>query len=182
MRFYGIILSVALLTGCASLSEEECRVGDWQGIGYNDGTQGRLVTYFAEHVQACKKMGIYPNRQQWLQGREQGLPHYCRAENAYQRGKDGWNFNPVCPVWQLDELSRAHQLGKEYANVHKSLQRDYHQRRVWRDELRKLRKGENLRFETEREARVYLLQLPYQLQKLDWQIEQKKARLEDLKW
>lgn len=177
------LLSLILgLSACASLSEDECRVGDWQGIGYGDGTRGRMVTYFAEHVQSCSKLGIYPSQEQWLRGREQGLQHYCRADNAYRLGKSEYAFNPVCPPQQLDELNHAYRTGREYARINKLLHKDYEQRKTLQNELKKLRKGENLHFATEQEARAYLLQLPYRLQKINWQIEEKKMRLEDLKW
>lgn len=32
--------SIYLLAGCATLSKQECLIGDWQAIGYNDGVAG----------------------------------------------------------------------------------------------------------------------------------------------
>ncbi|NNJ66772.1 MAG: DNA repair protein, partial [Boseongicola sp.] len=33
-------LSLLTLAACASLSEETCRAGDWEQIGFQDGTRG----------------------------------------------------------------------------------------------------------------------------------------------
>ena len=38
------LATAGLLASCATLSEEACRQGDWRGIGYVDGTEGRLET------------------------------------------------------------------------------------------------------------------------------------------
>ncbi len=36
----GTLLFVFLLTGCATLSQEECVNANWQTIGFEDGIQG----------------------------------------------------------------------------------------------------------------------------------------------
>ena len=36
-----VSLSLLLLGGCATMSEQECLVSDWRAIGYEDGVQGR---------------------------------------------------------------------------------------------------------------------------------------------
>ncbi len=38
-----------LLTGCSSLSESECRIGDWYGLGYQDGQTGQVRAHFRDY-------------------------------------------------------------------------------------------------------------------------------------
>lgn len=42
--------SIYLLSGCATLSKEECMVGDWQTIGYNDGVAGYHSERLTSHA------------------------------------------------------------------------------------------------------------------------------------
>lgn len=88
---YGISAGALLLivTGCASLTPEQCRQGDWRQIGYVDGVKGLPSSQIEEHASACASLGIRPNLDAYLQGRQQGLLSYCQAENGFQVGRRG---------------------------------------------------------------------------------------------
>ena len=47
--------------GCASMSESQCQVADWQRVGYTDGAAGIGESRLAEYVTDCGKIGITPN-------------------------------------------------------------------------------------------------------------------------
>lgn len=87
-----------VLSGCASLSQEECLTGDWQGIGYRDGLQGKTEAYLAEHQSACAEYKVSLNLADYLQGRKEGLKSYCRPENGYRLGRQGMEYAYVCPA------------------------------------------------------------------------------------
>ena len=53
--------SIVLLSSCATLSKQECLVGDWQAIGYNDGVAGYQSDRLASHAKACAKASVAPN-------------------------------------------------------------------------------------------------------------------------
>ncbi len=106
-----------VLASCASLSEDQCRAGDWFAIGQNDGAQGRSLSHFTNHARACNEYGIAPNQTQWVAGREAGLPLYCTAENAYSVGRSGRTLNNVCPVADLAVLERANFRGLRYHDI-----------------------------------------------------------------
>lgn len=108
---------LAFLGACASLTPEQCIDGNWQNIGYNDGVRGRLESYISRHFDACADVGITPDVQEWMAGRTQGLPLYCTPQNAYDIGRNGNSFNPVCPASQRYELDRAWDWGQEYHEV-----------------------------------------------------------------
>ena len=95
-----ILLSLAvagLLAGCASLNEDECRQGDWAGIGQSDGYAGYAMTRLQDHAAACKKLGITPDSVAYSRGRQVGLRGYCTAARGFTEGRMGNIYAGVCP-------------------------------------------------------------------------------------
>lgn len=113
---------LVFLSACASLSEDECRGGDWRAIGYQDGKIGRYPTYLSEHAEACSEYGIAPNQSLWMQGRAEGLKHYCTVENAYRKGRNGTALNGVCSR-NLSALEAANDHGFEYYKIGRKIAR-----------------------------------------------------------
>ena len=102
---------MALLSGCATLSEKECHSADWRMVGYEDGVAGRPATRLAEHRQACAEYAVTPALDEYRNGREEGLREYCRAENAYRLGRSGSGYPTVCPDAFESALRPAYQDG-----------------------------------------------------------------------
>ncbi len=90
-------LSVLVLAGCATLSQEDCLRGDWFGVGMKDGLAGEPESLLSEHAKACYEYGIVVENQTYFAGREQGLRDYCRLENAFAVGLNGRPYHHVCP-------------------------------------------------------------------------------------
>lgn len=173
MRYLFLLLPL-LLFSCASISEEECRVGDWGNIGYQDGKAGRSADYLSNHAKACAEVGVVPNRSEWDAGRAQGLPLYCTAENAYAIGRRGNSITNVCPASQARVLAFANSWGQDYYQLEQKIDdlaneadelrhllaamtgelTDEQQalRRTYRQRLDRLR---DRRFDLEREQRRY---------------------------
>lgn len=87
----------AVLSGCASLDESQCRAAHWSEIGLADGTAGMGVDRLNDHRKACAEYGIQPDPGTYLLAREQGLRTYCTAANAVQEGLAGRSYRGVCP-------------------------------------------------------------------------------------
>ncbi len=85
------------LTGCSSLSQKECQTGDWKGIGYRDGLQGKQPSEISEHQKACSDYRIKLDTEEYERGREAGLAKYCLPNNGYRLGKNGKPYSFVCP-------------------------------------------------------------------------------------
>ena len=81
-----LLIGVITLTGCASMSVDECKTADWRMIGYEDGITGRSALQLKEHRKACAEHGIAPNLDVYLTGHEQGLMVYCRPVKAFDLG------------------------------------------------------------------------------------------------
>ncbi|WP_350559515.1 DUF2799 domain-containing protein [Psychrobacter sp. CAL346-MNA-CIBAN-0220] len=114
------VMTVAFLTlsGCATtqrLTPQQCQASNWQQVGYTDGTLGRSGAYFGHYINSCASVvGATPNRIQWEQGRQQGLKKYCTELNAYKLGRDGYDWQSVCPLEGIDKLEEAYSQGRYY--------------------------------------------------------------------
>lgn len=100
MRFgtLTVLMSLSLLTGCATLNEKECRSADWHQLGIKDGLQGEPASRLEKHKEACTRHGIQPNEARYLTGREVGLAQYCQPGNAFRLGMNGQEYKGVCPL------------------------------------------------------------------------------------
>lgn len=127
-----------LLSGCSALSEDQCRVGDWYQLGYQDGQQGRTRQRLQEYAKACREYGIQPDGPLWQEGYQKGLERYCLLEFAYSKGRAGERYRGVCPNdanfraeyqrgYRVYELHRrVEQLEEQLAQLHQEQDRLWH--------------------------------------------------------
>ena len=111
LLFIGFSLA---LTGCATLTKEECLSGNWEEIGFRDGTNGKTSAFLQSHAKACEKTGVRPVQSLWEKGRKRGLPVYCVPSKAFSEGKSGRRVNAVCPAAKMPALQAANAKGLEY--------------------------------------------------------------------
>lgn len=100
-----LLALLAILSGCASLSETECRTGDWEDIGFRDGNRGAGEDRASDHAEACAEYGVQVDRKAWKRGYRKGLDAYCTPENAVEVGLGGGNYGGVCPPESDREFS-----------------------------------------------------------------------------
>ena len=172
-----ILGSIYLLSACATLTKQECMVGDWQAIGYNDGVAGYYSDRLASHAKACAKTNVTPDYQLWERGRQLGLKQYCTVANAYNVGRRGRKFNNVCPIALASSLQVANQKGLDYYALDSQLDKDKRLLKTAEEEFKKLKNGEMLDFETEKEARARLLSLPIELRDIEHRIYNTQKQL-----
>ena len=106
MGIISIAAVMLMVTGCASVSKEDCLLTDWYEIGRMDGRQGRPRTAFQGRAKACLEHGINADRQAYYSGHDQGLNYYCTEQKGFELGQQGLPFNSVCPL-QLEPNFRA---------------------------------------------------------------------------
>ena len=92
-----IILFPIFLTGCATLSKEECLQGHWFGIGRKDGEQGYPATRFYEHEKACADYQVIANLDVYQKGHLEGVRSYCTPSNGFNLGKQTKSYPDICP-------------------------------------------------------------------------------------
>jgi len=108
-------LIVALVTGCASgLSKDECQLADWYTIGYEDGVKGLSDSHIGKHRKACSKHGVVTNFKDYRRGWDEGVRRFCHSSNGYRLGRNGSEYNGVCPPSLesdfLDAYNQGHKL------------------------------------------------------------------------
>lgn len=127
MKYYLLLLAALVqalaLTGCASLSENQCRTADWESIGYLDGTRGYNSGRIGEHSEACAKIGITPDRKLYEEGRVRGLEEFCTGRNGVRIGEQGGSYNGVCPVTTEDAFLRGYNAGKDLHDLKDHMER-----------------------------------------------------------
>lgn len=106
-----LTVAAVLLAGCATLSEEQCRAVNWRELGERDGAQGYASSRLDAHREACSEIGVIPDEELYAQGREQGLMHYCEADNGYRLGRRGERPSEVCPRQLKQDFLDAHEMG-----------------------------------------------------------------------
>ena len=118
-----------LITGCASMTLEECLNADWRVIGYEDGAQGREASTIGRHRKACAEAGVVPDLNAYQAGRQQGLEQFCRPQNGYQLGRQGIEYRGVCPSTSeaafLDAYSeglKIHRLEQAFNTVNAAIE------------------------------------------------------------
>jgi len=104
---------VLMLTGCASLSKEECLNANWYSIGFSDGVNGYKANRQNRHRKTCAEYNVSLDLDDYLSGRERGLMKYCVPYNAYKTGLRGYAYNDVCPSTLAPSFYDAYRDGRE---------------------------------------------------------------------
>jgi len=118
MKKFLLLLAPLLLIGaCDPISEDQCRAGDWAGIGLSDGTNGRPASLLNEYTEICSALGVAPERSIYLQARQQGLQSYCAPQSAYDIGRRGGSINAVCTAEQMSAMAPAFNHGESYYEI-----------------------------------------------------------------
>jgi Protein of unknown function (DUF2799) len=77
-RFISAFLIACVLSGCAAMSETECRNSDWYALGERDGLTYGLRPQIDQYAELCAKHGVQPAQNEYLAGwffgeRERGV-------------------------------------------------------------------------------------------------------------
>ncbi|WP_144393767.1 DUF2799 domain-containing protein [Pleionea sediminis] len=137
------MMSMMLLSSCATLSEEECRIADWQTIGYEDGLRGLLTSRISQHREACADVGVKPDLQSYLAGHKRGLVQFCVPNKGFDLGRRGGRYNGVCSGPAEHEFLRGyrsgqqiHQLVTKINNLKRSMDQLHKEQHEFEDEIK----------------------------------------------
>lgn len=159
----GMVLVVAGLGGCASMSGDECLTSDWEAIGYEDGARGYTSERLGQRRKACAKHGVTPDFAAYQSGREQGLVEYCQPGRGFDVGVNGGRYNGVCDVNLEADFLDAYNAGYHLYSLRSNVNRATSSINAKENELerieKKMRENEALLIakETATEDRVLLL-------------------------
>lgn len=108
-----LALGMIVVSGCASMSGDECATSDWTAVGYEDGSRGYSSDRFGNHRKACAKHGVTPDFQAYQQGRTDGLVEFCQPSRGYNLGASGSRYNGVCSAGLEADFLDAYRAGKQ---------------------------------------------------------------------
>lgn len=114
---YCCMIGSILIGGCATLTESECKSANWEMIGFEDGSNGKLPSYIENHRSACAKYNITPNLDGYLRGHSNGVKKFCTEYNGFEQGKAGLDYNDVCPPELSDDFLRGYYVGEKFHAV-----------------------------------------------------------------
>ncbi len=115
-------LAVAGLTGCASMSAEECALGDWRAVGFEDGSLGYAAARLGDHRRACAEHGYAPDFAAYQAGREEGLRLYCQPSRGFNVGSRGGQYNGVCAADLEPAFLDGYRAGVELYNLRSNVE------------------------------------------------------------
>jgi hypothetical protein len=129
-------ISALVLGGCASMSESQCLVADWQRVGFADGAAGIGETRLAEYVTDCGKIGITPNAAAYLRGRDEGIVGFCRPANGWREGVLGHAGKEIACRGQpgYERFARNLQAGLQLYRINEQIQQN--QQEIYRLQTR----------------------------------------------
>ncbi|QIO06220.1 DUF2799 domain-containing protein [Acinetobacter shaoyimingii] len=107
------LFAMVMISGCATLSPQECQTANWKQIGEKDGQAGR-PNRLAQHYKACSKVNIVPNQSLYESGYRQGQKYYCQPHVIYEYALKGSGGYRVCPVDQQADLRPFYDIPNDY--------------------------------------------------------------------
>jgi hypothetical protein len=157
MKLWLLMALMVLLTGCASMSEQECLdagASSWEGVGIADGQDGWSPDQRLEmHREACSEVGVRPDRKTYMKGWTRGVLDYCTPDRGYSVGLYGSSGNSsVCPGNTGILFEENVQLGLRVYNLKREISQT-------EDEIRDFQKkldNKNLDRETSRDLHAKL--------------------------
>lgn len=116
-----IILSLLGLSGCATMSADECVMSDWHTIGFEDGANGYTADALGNRRKSCAKHGVAPEFEAYQAGREEGLKQYCQPSRGFSLGASGAGYNGVCPGYMEADFVDAYNSGNKLYTLQTSV-------------------------------------------------------------
>lgn len=112
-----------MLGGCAAMNRQECLVGDWHTVGFEDGAKGTNVTRIADYRKACAKYSVAPDLDSYRNGYELGLQTYCQESNGFRVGSSGARYPGVCPTQLEGQYLQGYRPGRQLFELRVGVER-----------------------------------------------------------
>jgi hypothetical protein len=131
----GAVIGLLALTGCASMSEQECVVVNWQEKGMQDAYSGYTRARIESHREACTKAGVLPDVARYNNGWEEGIQGFCVPSNGLRWGREGRNYNQSCPPQLEADFLDEYWVGKRVYDAERNLRQLTSERKSKQNQL-----------------------------------------------
>jgi hypothetical protein len=116
-----LVLALAGLSGCASMSADECLTIDWATVGFEDGSRGYTADRVGNHRKACAKHGVTADLAAYQRGHAQGVETFCQPGRGFNFGANGGGYNGICPAHLEQDFLQAYSAGHKLHSLRSSL-------------------------------------------------------------
>lgn len=119
-----VIMYVALLTACSTLSHSDCLYSDWEVKGEVDGQNGMPVERFQKYKEDCFKHSVVLSTSElneYQLGLDRGHQRFCERSNAYLHGFRGKTNHDVCPASTRLTFNSGYNAGLEMRLIHSNV-------------------------------------------------------------
>lgn len=121
IKLISVSIAVLGLSGCASMNANECLLGDWHAIGFEDGAQGHSNARLGEHRKACAKHGVAPDFVAYRAGLQEGLREFCQPSRGFSLGESGYRYTGICNADLEPEFLDAYRSGQQLYGLRSSV-------------------------------------------------------------
>lgn len=104
MKYLWALTIALLMSGCASMTREQCQSVDPQAQGYADGQKGYGTDNLNQVLSTClsgKRAGSIADvsafKNAYLKAYQKGIAEYCTPANGERVGLLGEDYRGVCP-------------------------------------------------------------------------------------
>jgi hypothetical protein len=145
LRASCVLVLILWLQACSTMSANECRQANWRDVGFRDGLAGAPLRQLDRRIKDCAEAGVTIQVPAYLLGRNEGLPSYCRLDNAARLGLEGKAYQGVCAAGIDAEFRRRHAMGMDVYRARSELRNLDQRRRHLEDRLADARNDEERR-------------------------------------
>ncbi|MEJ0060341.1 MAG: DUF2799 domain-containing protein [Terricaulis sp.] len=104
IAFAVLAAAVIGISGCETMSAEECAVADWRTLGFNDAAQSG-ADRLTDRSESCAEKGLLADANAYRSGFNDGMYEFCQPPRGFQFARRGGSFNGYCPA-ELDQPFR----------------------------------------------------------------------------
>ena len=170
IRLSALGVALALLGGCAAMSEQECRSANWYEQGQRDALAGQPRSHLGDIREACAEAGVRPSEPMYWEGWNQGIGQFCTPANGARWGRDGKSYHNSCPPeLEMGFLAR-YRDGRTAWDAEQTL------RRLQTEQGNKQRELDNTKDDNQRKR------LREQLRDMDWRLRNARDDLDRAEW
>ena len=102
MRVFSLF-SILVILRCASISKQECELGEWEQMGQVDGTKGLGEAQVLKYIKGCRKHNAIVDKRRYLKGLHLGLTDFCKQKGSTDGSEGNTNdYLSQCSAHQND--------------------------------------------------------------------------------
>ena len=115
-----VFAAFAALSGCETMSADQCAAADWGALGYQDANANGSDRY-SERAQSCAQKGITADASAYRTGFDGGMHAFCQPQRGFQFARAGGTFNGACPGELAGDFNDAYADGRRVHEVQAAL-------------------------------------------------------------